>query len=158
MVKQNLNLALRLAKQGHVVAVPVIFYHCQQDYEKSIPGQHSSDHYVDLHYNILLIYYLDGIIFERYEPHSTLLQGNFASVLEGLFAQFSEEKISFELFAEKGLQSLKKDKLCGHHILYWVRHRLKFGKKVTRFEFTQRQEETYKKFMIFVEEIDKKLP
>ena len=157
MVKQNVQLAIRLAKQGHVVVIPLIFYHCQQDYEKSIPHEHSSNHYVDLHYNILLIYYSNGIVFERYEPHSTLLQGNFASELEKLFAQFSEEKISFQLFAEKGLQTLNKDKLCGHHILYWISQRLKFGKKVTQFEFIQRREETYKKFIIFAEQIDKKL-
>lgn len=147
MVKENLELASRLALSSHVIVIPLIFYQCDEKGEYL--SQKQQAHYTKLHYNSLLIYNSQGkLILERYEPNSTLQQEDLHLQLEKKFREVFTHPFTFVLFAHHGLQ--KHDDLCSYHILFWAQQRLLLGREKTRLSFDL--PETKKKFESFVQE------
>ncbi len=150
MVKTNLELAVRLTKVNHVVAIPLVFYQCDQKGEYQENQKES--HYTKLHYNLLLIYRSHNKLFlERYEPNSTEKQEDLHLQLEKKFQEVLPYPFTFVLFARHGLQTT--DDLCGYHILFWAQQRLLFGKEKTRLDFSL--PEMKKKFELFLIEQQK---
>ena len=123
---------LNILKRGYITVTPIVFYGCDVNNLEKSNGEHDqTDFMVYNHYNILLSY-IDKrgkIHLERYEPANSEKQGNLNNKLEKLFKDgFKTQNIDFQLISSKGLQHIHKDtKLCGHHILYWLIYRLKYG-------------------------------
>ncbi len=129
-------------EEGYVVVVPVVFYLCSAEEPDKVinhPTEEdikSGDFIVENHYNILLSF-LDSknrLCVERYEPANTLLQGDLNLRMERLIrntmSSYSGYKLQYSLVHPHGLQSKYYDNtLCGHHILYWIIFRLKYGKE-----------------------------
>lgn len=124
-------------ESGRVVITPIAFYACDQSNpENEEKLRHDGDDFlVYSHYNMLISYLNDKgeIYLERYEPANTHYQGNLNQLMEKLFVstfgKYTKRDIKFNLISEKGLQNRYKDRtLCGHHILYWLIYRLKYGK------------------------------
>lgn len=120
-------------KRGFVCVTPIVFYGCDSNNLEDVNEfpENKEDFLVNNHYNIL-VSYIDNnkhIKIERYEPNDSTIQGNLNYKLEKLFTYyFRPFKVNFKLVNPQGLQYMHKDKkLCGHHILYWVIYRLKYG-------------------------------
>lgn len=136
-----------------VVIVPIVFYACSdKDAEKVDETQpQSKDFLVYSHYNILISYLQRGeVVIERYEPADATRQGDLNERLRGLltelFAQY-HRKVRYLLVAERGMQAKHGDKtLCGHHIVYWIIHRLKYGFEKSREVLRPEKEDTFVEF------------
>jgi hypothetical protein len=127
---------------GYVMITPLVFYTCDANNTENVEerGEKESDpnFLVYNHYNVLLSY-LDAngeIQVERYEPSRAASQGNLhemlSSLIVGLFKNYTNRSVKFNLVTPKGLQAIYKDRrLCGHHILYWTIYRLKYGLKAS---------------------------
>ena len=120
-------------RNGYNVVIPIVFYNCNEnDTEKHDGINLSSDFLVFNHYNILFSYLDENnvIQIERYEPSTIKYQGDLNEKMESLFKSlFKDIRVNFNLVSDSGLQNINKDKyLCGHHILFWVLHRVKYGK------------------------------
>ncbi len=124
---------LRKLERG-VVIVPIVFYACsEKDPERVDETQpQTRDFLVYSHYNILISYLQKGeVVIERYEPADATRQGDLneklSHLLSGLFTPY-QRKIKYLLVAQRGMQAKHGDKtLCGHHIVYWIIYRLKYG-------------------------------
>ncbi len=133
----DLAVARGAAYYGFVRQGKGVFYACDQSNpENEEKLRHDGDDFlVYSHYNMLISYLNDKgeIYLERYEPANTHYQGNLNQLMEKLFVstfgKYTKRDIKFNLISEKGLQNRYKDRtLCGHHILYWLIYRLKYGK------------------------------
>lgn len=144
-------------ERGYIVATPIVFYTCKSgaiEIAEAPRGIPDEEFLVYNHYNILLSY-IDSsgkIQIERYEPAFIDTQGNLQLRMEktvkNVFRQYSPRDVKFSLVAERGLQALNKDTtLCGHHILYWMVYRLKYGKKASAKMLSS--EESLEKFRRF---------
>lgn len=137
-VKAIFSDLVKKAKSGYIVITPIVFYICDSENieEESKLGENEdrSKFLVFHHYNILLSYLKkdNTLNIERYEPSDSKNQGNLDTRLSKLLLDNIVIKAKYELIHPFGLQAVIKDKvLCGHHILYWLFFRLKYGKSAT---------------------------
>jgi hypothetical protein len=129
---------IQLLETGYIVITPLIFYTCDKDDPENVLVHQElfdkEDFLVNNHYNVLISHLTkDGTIYlERYEPADTTMQNNLDDRLKKLFietfAKVSSRKVDYRLISQTGLQAKYKDTtLCGHHIVYWIIYRLKYG-------------------------------
>ena len=127
--------------KDNIVITPIVFYTCdKKNIELTTPDNEKDveDFHVYHHYNILISWVENNIIhIERYEPSNINYQGNLDTKLKDLFVntlrKYTTKDVKYELISPTGLQNKTKDKtLCGHHILFYVIYRLKYGKEKTQ--------------------------